>query len=154
MPGRIVSVLVVALFVAAAGLLVTGQSADPWVGTWRLNIAKSKSNLRSQTVRLEAVPNGIRTFIDIVDAQGKATHNEIIATLDGKEYEMKGVAMPTTRAYKRVGRDYEFVTRVNGKVTTTSRGAVNPDGKTLTFTTTGTDSQGQPVKTVTIFERQ
>lgn len=154
MPGRAVSMLVVALFVAAAGLTVTGQSADQWVGTWKLNVAKSKSTLRSQTTQLEAVPNGVRTVIDTVDAQGKATHSEVIAMLDGKEYEMKGVAMPTTRAYKRVGRDYEFVTRVNGKVINTSRGAVSADGKTRTLTTTGTDPQGKPVNAVAIFDRQ
>jgi hypothetical protein len=74
--------------------------------------------------------------------------------LDGKEYEMKGAAMPTTRSYRRVGRDYEYVTRVNGKVTTTSTGAVCVDGKMRTLTAVSTGLQGRPTTTVTYYDKQ
>jgi hypothetical protein len=85
----------------------------------------------------------VRTISDTVDAKDMKGHQEIVAYFDGKEYEVKGAAMPTTRAYKRTDRDYEYVTRVNGKVTTTSRGAVSADGNVRTLTTTGTNADGQ-----------
>jgi len=149
--------IITVLAVAVSPLVVQGQSAAPWAGTWKLNNGKSKIEgpaPKESIVRLEAVPNGVRTTIDTVNAQGVRTHTEATAVFDGKEYELKGAAMPTTRAYKSVGSDYEYITRVNGKVTTTSRGVVSADGKTRTLTTTGTNAQGQPVNTVSVYDRQ
>jgi hypothetical protein len=119
-----------------------------------MNVEKSKSTVKSQVVRMESVPNGVRTIIDTVDAKGMKVHQEIVAYFDGKEYDVKGAAMPTTRAYKRTDRDYEYVTRVNGKVTTTSRGAVSADGKVRTLTTTGTNAAGQQVNNTNFYEKQ
>ena len=135
------------------------QSADPWVATWRLNVAKSKYSPgpapRSQTVVNESAPNGIRSITDTVDAQGMKIHQVVDAPFDGKEHEVKGSLQPTTRIYKRIdARTYEFVNRVNGKVTTTTRVAISADGKTRTNTTTGTDDQGRKVNNVAVYERQ
>jgi hypothetical protein len=52
------------------------------------------------------------------------------------------------------GCTHEYVNKVNGKVTTTNRVTVSPDGKTRTATTTGTNSQGKPVNNVLVFERE
>ena len=151
----------VGLCVTAAYLSVVTAQSEPWVGTWRLNIAKSTYSpgppptVKSQTSRREAVPNGVKTTIDTIDAKGNATHVEVTAMFDGKEYEVKGAAMPTTRAYKSIdNRTYEYVTRVNGKVTTTTRSVVSVDGKTHTNTVTGVDAQGQKVNNVVLWERQ
>ena len=96
-----------------------------------------------------------RAVQDTVDAQGKATRTEITSMYDGKEYELKGAAAPTTRAYKRIDANtYEFVTRVNGKVTTTSRVVNASDNKTRTITTTGTNEQGQKVNNVVVWNKQ
>lgn len=158
MRGRLIMPLAVGLVVATSALSVLAQSAEPWAGTWRLNVAKSKYSPgpapRSQTTRIEAMANGIKTVTDQVDAQGMATHNEVSAMFDGKEYELKGAAPPTTRVYARVDRGYQFVARVSGKVTTTTRSVVSADGKTRTNTTTGTNPQGQAVNNVAIWERQ
>ena len=149
--------IIAILTIAVSPLVVEGQSAAPWAGTWKLNTGKSRLDgpaPKESIVRLEASPNGVRTTIDSVTAQGTRTHTEATAVFDGKEYELKGAAVPTTRAYRRVGSDYEYTTRVNGKVTTTSRGAVSADGKTRTLTTTGTNAQGQTVNTVNVYDRQ
>ena len=52
------------------------------------------------------------------------------------------------------GTHYEFVTRVNGKVTTTTRVVHASDGKTRTITTTGTNEQGQKVNNVVVWEKR
>lgn len=144
---------------AARYIMAFAQSAEPWVGTWRLNVAKSKYSPgpgpRSQTVRIDAVANGQKVVTDAVDAQGMATHTEITAMFDGKEYELKGAAVPTTRVYRRIdARSYDFVNRVGGKVTTTVRSVVSADGKTRTNTTTGTDPRGRTVNNVAVYEKQ
>ena len=43
---------------------------------------------------------------------------------------------------------------MNGKVTTTTRTVVAPDGKSFTNTTTGYTAQGQMVHNVAVYERQ
>jgi hypothetical protein len=92
---------------------------------------------------------------DVVDATGKTTHTEIVTMFDGKEAARTGTAQPTTRAYSRIDdRAYQYVERVNGKVTTTGRSTISADGKTRTVVTTGTNAAGMPVNTTTVFERQ
>src|SRR5688572_31062491 len=138
------------IVVALAASSVVAQAPDTWVGKWRLNLAKSSympgppPTVKSQIVTHEAVPNGIRTIIENIDAQGRAVRQEITAMFDGKEYELKGAAMPTTRVYKRIDdRSYEYVSRVTGRVTGKTRVEISADGKTRTNTTDGTNAQGQ-----------
>ena len=95
---------------------------------------------------LEAVPNGLRQF-DEKDTE------VITVTFDGKEYPVKNATMPTTRAYKRIDGGFEFVTRVNGKITITKRTVASADGKTLTTVQTGTDDQGRTVNNLMIREK-
>jgi hypothetical protein len=145
----------------AATIVSLAQSSDPWIGTWRLNLAKSKfepANLapKSQTITQTAVPGGFRAVVDIVDAQGKAFKTDLTTMFDGKPSEVKGAPdANTTRVYKRIdARSYEYVQTVAGKMTTTVRTVVAPDGKTRTITTTGTNAQGQKVNNVAVYEKQ
>ena len=94
--------------------------------------------------------------VDVVDAKGQSTHNEIILRFDGADYPFKGTAEPTTRSFKRIDArcPFEFVQKVNGKVTATTRSVTAPDGKTRTLTTTGSNAQGQSIKNVVLWEKQ
>ena len=60
---------------------------------------------------------------------------------------------PTMRAFLPVD-DYSFrvVTQVNGKPTTTSLVVMSKDGRTKTETTTGIDTDGRPLKNVSIWD--
>ena len=155
----VLPVFTLAFFVLA--LTVAGQSPE-LSGTWKVNEAKSTyspapaSPAKSQVSVWESLEGGqFKNTVEFVDAKGQSTHNEIILRFDGADYPYKGAAVPTTRAYKRIdGRTFEFVTKVNGKVTTTTRSVAAPDGKTRTLTTTGTNAQGQTVKNVVLWEKQ
>jgi hypothetical protein len=146
----------------AVSVPVMAQKPDPWIGTWKLNVAKSKfepadSAPKSQTVKQEAIPGGgMKAVADGVDSQGKTIHTEVTTMFDGKPSEVKGATdANTTRVYKRIdARSYEYVQSVAGKVTTTSKTVVAADGKTRTTTTTGKNTKGQTVNTVGIYERQ
>src|SRR5262245_1242201 len=82
--------------VLAISVPVAAQVQDAWIGTWKLNLAKSKydpANLapKSQTVKLEAVAGGgMKGTVDGVDAQGKPSHQEYTTMFDGKSSEIKG----------------------------------------------------------------
>ena len=155
----LVSSVVVAVTLSVLALSVSAQQ-NSMLGTWRLNVAKSTYSPgpgpRSQTVRNEAAPGGgMKAVVDGVDAAGKPIHNEITTMFDGKEAVYQGAAQPTTRAYTRIDdRTIQWVQKVNGKVTTTTRSTVSADGKTRTNTTTGADEQGRQVKNVVVYERQ
>jgi len=154
------------LFLLAAALAVSvpvaAQAQDAWIGTWKLNLAKSKydpANLapKSQTLKQDAVAGGgFKGTTDGVDAQGKPTHTEQATMFDGKASEIKGAPdANTTRVYKRIdNRTYEYVQRVGGKLTTTARTVVAADGKTRTITTTGKDAQGRTINNVAFYDRQ
>lgn len=156
---RLTVLLTVAGFVVliAADGLAQAPSA---LGTWTLNVAKSKYDPdpapKSQTTIQSGVPGGgMKAISDQVDASGRTLHTEITTMFDGKEAVLNGAAVPTTRVYKRIDdRTYEFVTRVQGKVTTTTRVAIAADGKTRTITTTGTDEQGRRVNNVALWDRK
>jgi hypothetical protein len=155
-------VLLIVAAVALVPLFALAQAQDPWIGTWRLNLAKSKyepANLapKSQMLRQDAAAGGsAKTVVDIVDAQGQTLHQEYTVTFDGKPVSIKGAPDPnTTRAYKRIdSRTYEYLQSVSGKLTTTVRTVVSADGKTRTITTTGRNAQGQSVNNVAVYERQ
>ena len=153
------------LLVAALAIVsmpAAAQAQDSWVGTWRLNLAKSKyepANLapKSQTIRQDAVTGGgMKTVVDAVDAQGRTIHQEYTTMFDGKPTDIKGAPdANTTRVYKRIdSRTYEYVQSVGGKVTTTVRTVVAADGKARTITTTGKDAQGRTINNVAVYERQ
>jgi hypothetical protein len=139
---------------------VFAQSADPWVGTWKLNYDKSKyasgPTSKSFIRKVEAVAAGLKETGDVIEMTGEATHYEATAKFDGKDYPVQGGATPhTTRAYKRIDdRSFEFVTKVDGKVTTTIRTVHTADGKTSTSTVTGKNPQGQPVNNTVVWDRQ
>ena len=148
--------------VAIVSVPAAAQAQDPWVGTWKLNLAKSKyepANLapKRQTITQDAVADGgMKTVVDAVDAQGKTSHQEYTTMFDGKPTDIKGAPdANTTRVYKRIdSRTYEYVQSVSGKPTVTSRTVVAADGKTRTITTTGKNVQGQTVNNVAMYERQ
>src|ERR1700752_5336098 len=91
-------------------MLVYG--ADMSIGTWKLNLAKSKYDPaslapKSQTTKNEAAPDGVKQTADIVDSTGKMIHTEYTAKYDGKDYPVKGDPNRDTVSVKKVD-DYTF----------------------------------------------
>src|SRR5438874_405390 len=100
------SVLLLALMAIVATTVIT-TAADHWLGTWKLNLAKSKYNPpelapKSQTMTREAVEGGMKLVTDGVDAQGKPTHTEYTAKYDKKDYPWTGQANADTISLSRI----------------------------------------------------
>ncbi len=154
---RALSVLVgLALLFVVSG---TANAADNWLGTWKLNVAKSKYSPgpapKSFTAKIEAWEGGIKVTTDGVGADDKPTHIEFAAKYDGKDYPYKGNPNIDTVALKRIDDDsYEGITKLKGKVMGTSKTVVSKDGKTRTQTQTGTDAQGRTVSNTVVSDRQ
>jgi hypothetical protein len=141
--------------------LISGSLAlagDNWVGTWKLNLAKSKYSgaaPKAQTLTFEATPEGIKLVSEGVNAEGQAIKGGYSSKFDGKEVAMAGNANADTSAPRKINdNSYENTWKKAGKVTITTKGVVSADGKTLTITQTGTDAQGRPVNSTAVYEKQ
>ena len=154
---------------ALAGVLIVisvgfAQGSDPWIGAWKLNLAKSTFSPgpppKSNTLKIEAVVGGAqRHTFDRVNAKGQPTHSERIGKFDNVDIPVQAVQPPTKTvtngAFRRLeARSFEVTSTSDGKATTTTRVVISADGKTRTQTQTGTNAQGQTVNSVNVYDRQ
>ncbi len=144
-----------AVVVGIFSVAVLAQQGDPLIGTWKLNVAKSKG-VKSGSTTIETAGQGIKMTVDLVTADGSAGHWGFTANFDGKDYPATGNSpygnvVMLTRVDARTIR---VTSKQDGKVTTTSTIVVSEDGKTRTTTIKGTDVKGRPVDVVSFYEKQ
>lgn len=144
------------VLVGLAATITPAQSPDPMVGTWKLNVAKSKTTFKSGTTVIEPDGDGIKTIVDLVGADGTAYHWTFTAKYDGKDNPVTGSspfgdAVAITRVDPHTAK---IAVKQNGKATIAQTMVVSADGKTRTITTKGTDAKGQPVDTTSVYEKQ
>jgi hypothetical protein len=153
-------VSVVNMFLLA--VVPLSAQGNPFVGTWKLNLAKSKFvNVpapKSETRTVAAQGDGASVKYEGVAADGSRIAFGYTTNYDGKESKISGVGAPN-------GADTIVVTRVDantttaiakkaGKVVLTPRVVVSPDGKFLTNTQDGINQQGQPTSSTTVWDKQ
>jgi hypothetical protein len=150
---QVVSSLLVACL--GASLAVAGEN---WVGTWKLNAAKSQpgaGTIKVDTLKFEATADGIKVTLVGTDAQGKEIQAGYISKFDGKEVPWTGNPMADTAAPKKIDdNSYEGTSKKGGKSTVTVKVVVSADGKTLTATQDGTGPSGEKIHSVSVFDRQ
>jgi plastocyanin len=145
----------------AIGELVVqpAQTSDPWIGTWRLNVARSSFSPgpppRVQILDIQSrEADGLYVVTNGTDAAGRPTHTERTAKFDGRDYPAQGFEQPTTQAFTRVdARSYSIVSKAGGRIITRTRVTVSPDGMTMTTVTTGDVGQG-PINNTQVLEKQ
>ncbi len=139
-----------------AGLAIC-LAADPNMGTWTLNEAKSKigaGGTKNSTVVYEAVGDSVKITVDGVGSDGKAVHHEWTGKYDGKDYPVTGDPTHDTRAYKRVSdRILSFDSKKGGKLVGTGKVVVAADGKSRTVTFTVTEN-GKKVSSTAVYDKQ
>ena len=139
-------------------LLAGLACADPFSGTWVLNLAKSKlppPPPKSQTSYIKADSKGIRIRELIVNDDGKQMSITVDAKFDGKDYPIVGSPFVDTIAYQRVdSHTLKGIAKKAGQIVTTEKATVSADGKALTGTYSGTDLNGRQVTGVAVFEKQ
>jgi hypothetical protein len=140
-------------------LVSTVHAADNYLGTWTLNLAKSKYNPgpgpKSQTTRLEAAAGGLREVVDRVNGDNTITHWDLTAKFDGKDYPVVGDPDRDMVSVKRVDDNtLEVVNKKAGKVTTKMKIVTSKDGKSRTNEVSGNNAKGQPVNHLLYFDRK
>jgi hypothetical protein len=138
--------------------VVASFAAEPNVGTWKLNEAKSKfaaGASKNLTVVYTAVGDSFKCLVDGVDGSGKPTHNEWTGKFDGTDYPVTGDPSADTRSIKMVrAGHYALTNKKGGKTVVTGTVDFSADGKTRTLTTEMTDAAGKKVTNVAVYERQ
>jgi hypothetical protein len=134
-------------------------AAEPQMGTWKLNEAKSKftpgTGKNTMVVYKDAMGGKVKITTDGVDANGKPTHSEWTGEFDGKDYSVTGDPNADMRSYTKVDdRTLDFTVKKGGKVTVTGRVSVAADGKSRTVTTSGTNAEGKKFKNMAVFDKQ
>src|SRR5207253_219019 len=139
--------------------LASGQQSDPWIGTWKLNLAKSKYSPRppprSNTAIFEAVGQGLRITTEGIDAQGNPTKVDFgVSSCDGKSNPVTGAPAYDAFSCKQVNAStFEYTRTKAGRVVQTTTSVLSADGKSFTFTATGVDEKGQQINNVTVWEK-
>jgi hypothetical protein len=148
---------------AASMALPTGSLAqsNPLVGTWKLNLSKSRYTSvpapRSQTLTFAGSGQNFTNTSETVDAQGQTAKIVFVHTYDGMPHPTTGVpgGLYDATTYNRVDANtVNWVRSKDGKAVQTGFNLISADGKTFTVTTIGTGPNGQPINTVAAYEKQ
>ena len=156
----VLSLLNAALMLPLTCILGADMAVDPAVGTWTLDLAKSKLDpnqpaLKSSVRTYAATPDGLKVSIHSVDADGTAHDTGSTFTYDGKPHPVSGTTDYDMIAVTRVGTNESKTDLIKSdKVIGHLTRVVSKDGKSMTVTVNETNAKGAKVHEVTVYERQ
>ncbi len=152
--------------VAVLTAVLTAQSV-PHVGTWRMNLSKSKFEPGP------APASQTRVYVILQDARGPAhdmlqsTQTNVLgdgsqsvgtygARFDGMDYPATGSPVYDSIALTRIDTNtFDAVLKREGKVVQTARNVVSADGRVMTVTVRGSDAAtGRKFTTIIVLEKQ
>lgn len=150
---------VVVLVAVAFGLTTAQAQSDPRIGTWKVNLAKSKYDPgpppKSDTRTYEPSGGGVKATIEEVTANGNHVTAIYSAQYDGTDYPYTGNPNVDTIALKRINaRTLELTLKKGTKLVGTNRIVVSTDGKTMTETVKGINARGVLRSDVVVYDRQ
>jgi hypothetical protein len=148
-------------FLAFAGSATLQAQSNPLVGTWKLNVTKSKFDpgpgYKSLTRTIVAQGDGVKYTFEGVAADGKPVAYGFSATFDSKDNPISG-SMPSgadTISAKRIDSNHYVATlKKAGKDIGTSKVTVSKDGKVTTVDATGTTASGAKEHDVQVYDKQ
>ncbi|HVF71528.1 MAG TPA: hypothetical protein VM940_07955 [Chthoniobacterales bacterium] len=150
---------------AALALLLTSalvslaDPPNPWMGTWKLNEAKSKLSPGAvKNTKVVYSPQDkvmIQIMTEGVDKDGNAIRSVWTGKFDERDYLVSLDEMVDTRSYKQIDANtLEFIAKKESQVIATGRVVLSADGKIRTVTTTGTDKDGKKFENISVYEKQ
>ena len=122
-------------------LVTTGWAGDPFLGSWKLNVAKSDfasgPKAQSGSTTYEAGSGGYMYSSETVYAEDRKAGLRGPVQFDGTVNEGGLNGRAVTFVSKKIddnGYEVILTDKETGKVSHTFKYTVSPDGKTLTFT--------------------
>ncbi|MBS0421330.1 MAG: hypothetical protein JSR66_26720 [Proteobacteria bacterium] len=132
---------------------------DPVLGTWKLNVEKSKfvpgPGWQSQIRVYQSTPAGILVTWTGLDAKGEKMQVSYTYKYDGRDYPMAGSgSYDTLNAVRVDALTVKSEEKRNAKTVGIAVRTVSRDRKVLTITDEGTNRKGQAFSQVLVFDRQ
>jgi hypothetical protein len=141
--------------------IAAGWASDPVVGTWKLNLAKSKfihgPALKSDTRTYEESSDGmLRVTLKSIGDDGKETTLMRTFKQDGKEYPVDDSSGIDSISETRINaHTAKYTEKKAGKVMLTGRRVLSQNGKILTVTESGMDdTTGAKIERTLVYDRQ
>jgi hypothetical protein len=147
------------LLTVGSAVMAAGSDADPVVGTWKLNLAKSTFGggpaLKSQIRTYSQSARGITLKMKTVSADGKETTTQATYQMNGNDFpsmgnpdfdSLSGLQIDTNTA--------EFTLKRAGKQIGKIRRTVSNDRQTLTINFLMANAKGVQISELTVFDRQ
>lgn len=151
------TVIVLAL---ATSHLVVAQT-DPFLGTWKLNVNKSKfvpgPPRKSETRFVVSGSMGLNVSVQRVNGDGSTQQFQYTSNLDGKSYPIVGQGpwgANTIVATLTAPSTIQSILKKDSEVVATGISVVSQDGRVLTITTKGTDANGKAFNSVAVYDKQ
>ena len=144
---------------AILGTAAVVWAADPLVGTWKLNLAKSKFSPgpapKDETRVYESQGEGIKVTVITLAADGHSTTVHIAANYDGKDYPVTGSSVYDAIALKRINQQIaEGILMHGSNPVATSRREISVDGRTLTIIYKTAGNQDRPIDNRAVYDKQ
>jgi hypothetical protein len=144
-----------ALLAFAAAL----SAADPFVGTWKMNLAKSKYKAgappKEQIATITVTGSDMTVRVDAINADGRKTVVSYTIPYEGGMGKMS----ETSPAYdgisgKHIGPYEREISRwKDGKAVFTARSVVSADGNSMLTSSKGVSPQGTPVDASIVYDK-
>lgn len=150
--------ILVVLAVTAVAVL----GADNSIGTWKVNIAKSKYTpaplpVKSLTTVREEAPGGVKVTLTGERADGSPINAGYTAKYGGSAAAVTGPGTPyDSISIKQVDANtltYE-AKKTDGKYHAYGRTVISSDGKTMTTRAKGTDANGAAMSLTLVYDKQ
>jgi hypothetical protein len=136
-------------------------AADNTIGTWKLNLEKSKYTgapmpLKSLTIEREASDGGAKVTTTGEQTDGTKINSTYTVKYDGKDVQVTGNSPYDTIAVKQVNANTltDERKKTGGSYSATGRLVISSNGKTMTTTSKGTNAAGQAFTSTFVFDKQ
>jgi hypothetical protein len=140
----------------AAQAMQNGQAQtaqnDRFVGTWKLNVAKSKFSPGPPPTSVTVTIAPDKVSVEEVHANGK-TESWSYTPSSGTPATITGMENSSVIEKRVNDRTMEHTWKM-GESTMQGKGVLSKDGKRMTYTLTGTGPEGKPVHNVEVYDKQ
>jgi hypothetical protein len=158
---RTLCVLTFVVFAAIVAAPLFGQ-ANAFLGTWKLNVAKSKLGAgpapKSLTRTITAEGSGAKYSFEGEAADGSAISYSFVTNYDGKDSPVTGTGMPGGAdgiALKRIdAHKVEGILKKGGNEIGRVSAEVSKDGKASTVKTKGKSADGKEFSIESVYDKQ
>jgi hypothetical protein len=139
-------------------------AADPFGGTWKLNVGKSKPApappgmaVKEETIVIEEITERYDVTVKGTQENGSAISARYSHPLKGGLVTYSGLPAGNSEMVvvnRTNDSTLEFIRSRDGKVVTTNHVTVSANGKMMLVDEKGVDAQGNPVHALYVFDKQ